>query len=66
MICSSTSTGGCSRKGDGRLFGKMMVTEREEGCCAHLLRGFCALSLLFELRVDGLLLLLHELCLPEE
>jgi hypothetical protein len=45
----------------------MLVMEREEWfVCAHLLRRFCTLSLLLELRVDGLLLLLHELCLPEE
>ena len=32
---------------------------------AHLLRRFCALAFLFELRVNGLLFLLHELCLPK-
>jgi len=31
----------------------------------HLLRCFSALALLLELRIDGLLLLLHKLCLPE-
>jgi hypothetical protein len=36
---------------------------REGGGNAHLLRSFCALVLLFELRVDCLLFLLHKLCL---
>jgi len=46
----------------------MLVMEQEAGGyrCAHLLRSFCTLSLLFELRVNSLLFLLNELCLPEE
>jgi hypothetical protein len=32
---------------------------------AHLLRCFCTLALLFELRINGLLLLLHQSCLQQ-
>jgi hypothetical protein len=32
---------------------------------AHLLRRFCSLALLFELRINGLLFLLHKPGLPE-
>jgi hypothetical protein len=48
----------------GFFFAKMSDNGIKRGRNAHLLSRFCAFALLFELRINGLLLLLHKLCLP--